>query len=102
MLWAKVLHTSSSATTTDRVNRQIKVAAAKRGMTVTDYCARPIEERPIRDSERTTKDEAQDKVALLSRMDKLRQEIGPTGISTAEPLAPLNAPILSSSAELHP
>lgn len=68
----------------EEIKRQIKVAAAKRGMTATDYCARAIEERLMRDGERSTKNQAQDKVALLSRMDKLRQEIGPIGMSTAE------------------
>ena len=68
----------------EEIKRQIKVAAAKRGMTATDYCAQAIEERLIRDGERSTKNEAQDKVALLSRMDELRQEIGPIGMSTAE------------------
>lgn len=66
----------------EEIKRQIKVAAARRGMTVTDYCARAIEERLIKDGERSA--EGEDKVALLSRMDKLRQEIGPTGVSTAE------------------
>jgi hypothetical protein len=68
----------------EEIKRQIKVAAAKRGMTATDYCAQAIEERLMRDGERSTKNEAQDKVALLSRMDKLRQEIGSIGIPTAE------------------
>jgi len=63
--------------------KQIKAAAAKRGMTTTAYCARAIEERLIRDGERNTK-EVGKKTAFLSRMDKLRQEIGPVGISTGE------------------
>lgn len=68
----------------EEIKRQIKVAAAKRGMTATDYCAQAIEERLIRDGERSAKDEGKDRVALLSRIDKLRQEIGPTGIPTSE------------------
>jgi len=68
----------------EEIKRQIKVAAARRGMTATDYCARAIEERLIKDGERSAEGEDKNKVALLSRMDKLRQEIGPTGISTAE------------------
>ena len=68
----------------EEVKKQIKVAAAKRGITATDYCAQAIEERLIRDGERSAKDRGKDEVALLSRMDKLRQEIGPIGISTAE------------------
>jgi len=68
----------------EEIKRQIKVAATRRGMTVTDYCARAIEERLIKDGERSAEGEDKDKVALLSRMDKLRQEIGPIGVSTAE------------------
>jgi len=68
----------------EEIKRQIKVAAAKRGMTATDYCARAIEERLIKDGERNARGEAKDKVAFLSRMDELRQEIGPIGMSTAE------------------
>jgi len=68
----------------EEIKRQIKVAAARRGMTVTDYCARAIEERLIKDGERSAEGEDKNKVALLSRMDKLRQEIGPIGVSTAE------------------
>ena len=68
----------------EEIKRQIKVAAAKRGMTATDYCAQAIEERLIKDGERSTEGEDKKKVALLSRMDKLRQEIGPIGMSTAE------------------
>ena len=68
----------------EETKRHIKIAATKRGMTVTDYCARAIEERLIRDGERSPEDERKNKTALLSRMDKLRQEIGPLGISTAE------------------
>ena len=68
----------------EEVKRQIKIAAARRGMTVTDYCARAIEERLIKDGERSAEGEDKNKVVLLSRMDKLRQEIGSIGISTAE------------------
>ena len=68
----------------EEVKRQIKVAAARRGMTVTDYCARAIEERLTKDGERIAESGDKNKVALLSRMDKLRQEIGPIGMSTAE------------------
>lgn len=68
----------------EETKKQIKVAAAKRGMTTTDYCAQAIEERLIRDGERCAKDEGEDRAALLSRIDKLRQEIGAIGIPTAE------------------
>ena len=68
----------------EEVKRRIKVAAAKRGMTATDYCARAIEERLRKDGETKSQNEAQDKAAFLSRMDKLRHEIGPLGAPTAE------------------
>ena len=68
----------------DETKKQIKVAAAKRGMTVTVYCAQAIEERLTRDGERSAGDEDRNRTAFLSRMDKLRQEIGSIGVSTAE------------------
>ena len=68
----------------EELKRQIKVAAARRGVTVTNYCARAIEERLIRDGERGIEDQDKNRIALLSRIDKLRQEIGPIGMSTAE------------------
>lgn len=67
----------------EETKKQIKVAAIKRGMSTTAYCAQAIEERLIRDEERTRSMD-RNKIALLSRMDKLRQEIGVIGISTAE------------------
>ncbi|PIU55175.1 MAG: hypothetical protein COS88_05370 [Chloroflexi bacterium CG07_land_8_20_14_0_80_51_10] len=68
----------------DETKKQIKVAAAKRGMTVTVYCAQAIEERLTRDGERSAGDEDRNRTAFLSRMDKLRQEIGSIGVFTAE------------------
>ena len=68
----------------EEIKRQIKVAAARRGMTATDYCARAIEERLIKDGERRVEGVGKNKMAFLSRMDEFRQEIGPIGMSTAE------------------
>jgi hypothetical protein len=68
----------------EEIKRQIKVAAARRGMTATDYCAQAIEERLMKDGERKTRNEGHGKAAFLSRMDKLRQEIGPIGAPAAE------------------
>ena len=68
----------------EEIKRQIKVAAAKRGMTTTAYCTQAIEERLMRDGERSAGEVDRNKMALLSRMDKLRQEIGPIGAPTAE------------------
>lgn len=67
----------------EAVRRQIKTAAAKRGMSTTAYCAQAIKERLVRDGE--ISDEADgNKKALLARMDRLRQEIGPIGMLIAE------------------
>jgi len=65
------------------IRRQIKVAAAKRGMSTTAYCAQAIKERLVRDGEISDKADGNRK-ALLARMDRLRQEIGPAGMPTAE------------------
>lgn len=63
--------------------RQIKVAAAKRGLSTTAYCAQAIKERLVRDGEISDKTDG-NKEALLARIDRLRQDIGPVGMSTAE------------------
>jgi len=67
----------------ETVRRQIKVAAAKRGMSTTAYCAQAIKERLVRDGEIIDKTDG-NKKALLARMDKLRQDIGPVGMPAAE------------------
>jgi len=68
----------------DEIKRQVKVAAANRGMTATDYCAQAIEERLTRDGERSARDDNRNKTAFLARMDKLREEIGSIDMSIAE------------------
>ncbi len=68
----------------EEIKRQIKMAAAKRGMTATKYCAQAIEERLTRDGERNARDENMNRMAFLARMDKLREEIGSIDMSTAE------------------
>jgi len=65
------------------IRRQIKVAAAKRGMSTTAYCAQAIKERLVRDGEISDKTDG-NKKSLLARMDRLRREIGPVGMPTAE------------------
>jgi hypothetical protein len=73
----------------EELKRQIKVAAAKRGVAVTDYCAEAIEERLIREGERSiveskSRNANKERLELLARMDKLRKEIGPLGVPTSE------------------
>ncbi len=65
------------------IKKQIKIAAVKRGISTTAYCAEAIRERLQRDGEMSDKVD-RDRLTLLSRMDKLRQEIGPVGATTAE------------------
>ena len=65
------------------IRRQIKVATAKRGLSTTAYCAQAIKERLVRDGEISDKSD-RNKKALLARMDRLRQEIGPVSMPTAE------------------
>jgi hypothetical protein len=65
------------------MRRQIKVAAAKRGMSTTAYCTQAIKERLMRDGELIDKADG-NKKALLARIDRLRQEIGPVGMPAAE------------------
>jgi len=67
----------------EAIRRKIKVAAAKRGMSTTAYCTQAIKERLVRDGEISDKAD-ETKKALLARMEHLRREIGPVGVSTAE------------------
>ena len=70
----------------EEIKKKIKIAATKRGISTTAYCAEAIKERLIRDGEISGSAEA-DKKELLDRMDKLKQEIGPLGISVTELIA---------------
>ena len=67
----------------EMIRRQIKVAAAKHGMSTSAYCTRAIQERLMRDGEIIGKAHG-DKKALLARIDRLRKEIGPVGVPAAE------------------
>jgi hypothetical protein len=65
----------------EEIKKLIKIAAAKRGVSTTVYCAKAIEERLKRDGETGG---SADRKALLSRIDRLRKEVGPVGMTTAE------------------
>ena len=69
---------------TEAIRRQIKLAAAKRGLSTTAYCAQAIKERLVRDGEISDKSDGNNKKALLAGMDRLRQEIGPVSLPAAE------------------
>lgn len=67
----------------DDIKKRIKIAAAKRGVSTTVYCAQAIEERLRREGEMND-EEKENRLAFLSRVDKLRQEIGPINVTAAE------------------
>ena len=67
----------------EEIKKRIKIAAAKRGISTTVYCAEAIKERLVREGELNDESDGGRK-ALLSRMDRLRREIGPVGASTSE------------------
>ncbi len=69
----------------DEIKRQIKVAAAKRGVSTTRYCAEAIEERLKKEGEMSDSDEDyKRRKALIVRVDKLSKEIGPIGKKASE------------------
>jgi hypothetical protein len=70
----------------DEIKKQIKIAAARRGISTTAYCAEAIRERLEKDGEIGHK-ATKDKLTLLARMDNLRREIGHVGMTTAELVA---------------
>lgn len=67
----------------EEIKRQIKIAAARKGISTTAYCAEAIKERLVREGEISDKTNGKKK-ALLARMNELRQQIGPVGMRTAE------------------
>lgn len=69
----------------NEIKKRIKIAAAKRGISTTAYCAEAIKERLIKDGEigRTR----EEKKELVARMDRLKKEIGPLGMSVTELIA---------------
>lgn len=67
----------------EEVKKHIKIAAAKRGMSTTAYCEEAIKEKLVKEGELSDKERERRK-ALLARMDKLREEIGPIGTTVSE------------------
>ncbi|MDO8635228.1 MAG: hypothetical protein Q7R34_03150 [Dehalococcoidia bacterium] len=67
----------------EEIKKKIKIAATKRGISTTAYCAEAINERLVRDGEISGKTGGS-KQSLLARMDELMGEIGPIGSTTAE------------------
>lgn len=67
----------------DEMKKQIKIAAAKKGISTTAYCQEAIKVYLTKDS-KLSDEERERRKALSARMDKLREEIGPIGVSTSE------------------
>ena len=65
----------------DKLRIQIKVAAAKRGLSISDYCMQAIERQLLQDGEVSVRDvyvsSENHRSSLIARMDRLRGEIGP-------------------------
>ena len=73
----------------EEMARQIKIAAAKRGTSVSAYCGDAIEERLVKDGERNAASAEAEALrgrgsALTAKMDRLSRKIGPIGIPAAE------------------
>jgi len=67
----------------EQTKTHVKIAAAKRGISATAYCEEAIKEKLKREGT-LSDEERQRRKALMARMDKLREEIGPIGVSTSE------------------
>ena len=67
----------------EEIKKQIKIAAARKGISTTTYCAEAIKERLVREGAISNKINGKKK-ALLTRVDELRKQIGPVGTLTAE------------------
>jgi hypothetical protein len=68
----------------EETKRRIKIAAARKGVSTTTYCTEAIKERLMKDGEMSDDATGNKRALLLARMDDLRQQIGPIGMSTSE------------------
>jgi hypothetical protein len=67
----------------ERIKRQIKIAAAKKGISTTVYCEEAIRARLKNEGELNDSIDEKKK-ASIARMNELRQKIGPIGIHAAD------------------
>ena len=67
----------------DDVKKAVKVAAAKRGVSLTKYCSQAIIDRLRREGE-LSDDERDRRLALFARMETLRNSLGRIGVGTAD------------------
>jgi hypothetical protein len=64
---------------------QVKVAAARRGVTVSAYCLEAIRQRIASEGQANPSDEELERRLAASRsLDNLREKIGPIGVPVSE------------------
>ena len=72
----------------DDIRRKIKIASAKQGISISDYCVKAIQRQLMDDGELSVREvyasTKEHKASLTDRMDKLREEIGPVDIPVTE------------------
>ena len=72
----------------EKLRRQIKIAATKRGMSISDYCMKAIERQLLEDGEVSIREaytsSKEYKASLGDRIEKLRREVGPIDVSVSE------------------
>jgi hypothetical protein len=67
----------------EEMKKQIKIAAAKKGISATDYCEEAIKEKLQRE-DKLSNEEITRRKAILARIEELREKIGPIGLPVSE------------------
>lgn len=73
----------------EELKSQVREAAAKHGKSMSSYCVEAVVEKLARDNKLVDKgklnaEEIERRKAILARIDKRREEIGPIGTSVTE------------------
>jgi len=66
------------------LKREIKIAAANRGVTLSAYCVEAIEQRLTREQPESGAEKEVSSQSAAEALDRLRDEIGPIGIPVRE------------------
>lgn len=66
------------------MKREIKIAAANRGVTLSAYCVEAIRQKLGRDGSEGTRESSRKSRFAAEALDRLRAEIGPIGIPIRE------------------
>jgi hypothetical protein len=67
----------------EEMKKQIKIAAAKKGLSTTAYCEEAIKEKLKREG-KLSDQEIERRKAVLARIDERRRKIGSVGASVSE------------------